>query len=247
MSMKRWAFTALIIASFLLVMSVNAQAQENAEGYVGITANLTPIDTVLGVSGDYHRTVLNWGFDAEGQFQKASGITGIANLSFQRNFDVVEFKPYTEIVFSAEGRQQDYGFVANFPLAGIDVAIGGSFRNADPVSEPGFDAEGFTTRVGYNPDTGKFKDANTFSFNNTQSINLIMITAVDFLDTGIKASIPVRQLSDEKAYPQIITRSSKSFDMNGIDLKLSADLRFQIMENAVEFDKAITASAGFAF
>ena len=245
MSIKQWTFIVLILAMVLLVTSVNAQ--DNSEGYVGITANLTPTDTVLGLSGDYHRTVLDWSFDVEGQFQKTSGITGITILSFQRNFDAVEFKPYTEIVFSAEGRQQDYGFVANFPLSGLDVAIGGSFRNADPVSEPGFDSEGFTTRVGYNPETGKFKDANTFSLNNTKSINLIVMTSVDALNTGIKASIPVRQLSDEKAYPQIITRSSKSFDVGGIDFMLSADLRFQITENAVEFDKAITASAGIKF
>ena len=247
MKIPKWAFAALILAlTFVGVKCANAQ---EAEGHIGVTVNLTPTETNYGLLGDYKRVLGAWEFNADGQLQNGLQTTGLANLSAQRNFGSIGLKPYAEFVFSVDGRQQDYGFVGNFAVSGIDIAVGGSFRNADPVSDSGFDADGFTTRPGYNPDTGKWKDANTFSFDNAESLNLIAATSfpVFGFDTDVKASIPFKQLGDDTAYPQIITRSQRSVDFQGINFGVVADFRFQILPDVVQFEKSLALSATVAF
>ena len=229
-------------------MGVKCAEAQDAEGHLSVITNLSPTETSYGLSADYTRVIKDWTLETDGQLQSGLQTTGLANLSLQRNFGSLGFRPYAEIVFSAEGRQQDFGFVGNFLVSGIELSVGGSFRNANPLEDTGI-KNGVTTRPGYVIATGKYEESNTFSFEDTESLNLIVATQfpVFGVDTDVKASIPVKQFGIGTAYPQIVTRSVKTFKVQGIDLNLIVDFRFQITPDNVEFEKAIAGGFGISF
>ena len=94
----------------LIIAVVFSQETGYTEGYVGGSTNITPTESSYGVLGEYEKGFGKWQLETDGQIQKGLQVTGLANISIQRNFGDLAMTPYTEIVFSPEGRQQDFGF-----------------------------------------------------------------------------------------------------------------------------------------
>lgn len=191
----------------------------------------------IGGLGDYRQVLGAWEFEVDAQAQRTDAVSLVSNASVQRNFGDVGFKPFLAYTRDAVGNTFDVGGLLNFSIGALDIAAGASFRGADPTKSPRFDPDGFTTRAGYNPETGTWLDANAYSLPAVNNINGVANTGFEKwnVETDLTVYVPITQ---RDLVPVIvISRSQTSIDLpflEGLAASFVVDARSYIHGDGVE-------------
>lgn len=175
---------ALIMAFTVLLYALTA----NASGHISLNYAYNPIDSLVGLSGDYEKDFGGYEVETDGQLQSGDIIEGDLHAAVAFDMGPVQAKPFVEanIVRTEDwGRTLDMGAKLNFPIGDLDIAAGLFGRNSDAFKpiETG-------TRVQGVAGSEKWKESSILNFNDLGLLNALIETQyqwkrVQFGVTGI--------------------------------------------------------------
>lgn len=179
-----------------------------SEGHLSATYAYNPVDSLIGLGGDYEKDFGKWTLEADGSIQHGDITESGANLAVAFDVGRVQLKPFTTLAAirtSNWGHALDGGMKLNVPIGSLDIAVGVFARNSQA-----FVPLQTGTR---NPVTGEIKwdDPTLLNFNDLGILNAIGETGWSWENLDVRLT-GIFDISNRR-FHQLITDATAAWDM----------------------------------
>jgi len=200
---SNFCLLTLILVFTLLTLPVFSE-----EGHLSAIFTHNPVDSLLGLNGDYEKDFGKWTLEADGAIEHGDITEGGANLAIAFDVGPVQLKPFTTLAAirtSDWGHALDGGAKLNVPIGSLDIAVGVFARNSQA-----FVPLQTGTR---NPVTGevKWNDATLLNFNDLGVLNAIGETEFSWRNLDFKLT-GIFDISNQR-FHQFITDATAAWDI----------------------------------
>ena len=201
------AIVLAFLISFLIV-AFSLPVLSETEGHLSATYAYNPIDSLIGLSGDYQRDFGRGSLEADGSLQHGDITEGDASLAVAIDagpIQIVPFITHQAIRTSNWGHVFDGGLKGNWPIRHYDIAIG-IFGRASQAFVP--------LQTGTrNPITGEvhWDTATLLNFHDLGILNALIEAGFSwfFLDIQLASIFDV----SNRRFHQLITDVTAAWDM----------------------------------
>ena len=234
-------FTSVTVLVLFGVMMMCASA--DASGHINAIYSRNPMDSQMGLSGDYEKDFGLWEIEADAQVQRGDIVESEAHVAIAFGNGPVQFKPFAELnaVYTKDwGHSLDGGAKINLPLGNIDVAAGMFLRNS-----AAFKPIETATRV---QGTEEWIPDNSGSPLNFEDLGLLN-ALIEFEYKWERVSLGVTSIFDisNQTFHQVILDAGTGWNVTP-KLRLSVDLQYivQAGENSGQ-QTTVTTGLGSVF